>query len=124
MNVINGQAWLINSSTNTKNTVFAADYVILGCLQTSAGTIPSYEGKDHILDGAPSSRSNVIEKCARAAWTKGYQVFGIHKGACHTSATAEDVYTNSKKIECKLSTTMYVYNFTGKQLASVQLGFA
>ena len=90
---------------------------MFGCFpdKKSDPAIASFEGKDNILDGQPEDRMNAIEKCARAAWTKGFQVFGIKSGACFTSASAHSTYNNHGPArDCKPRDTLHVYNFTSK----------
>ena len=77
--------------------------------------IPSIEGTDAILDGDSSTRRHAIVKCARSAWTEGYQVFGIASGSCHTSGSAHDTYNKHGKAEdCNQQGVYRVYNFTSK----------
>jgi len=50
------------------------------------------EGKDSILDGPSSSRTNPIAKCAVAAMKRGYHMFAVQLGGqCFSSATAPDL---------------------------------
>ena len=48
---------------------------------------------DAILDGDYKTRTNEVEKCARAANQRGYTFFGVqHGGECWSSADAEQTY--------------------------------
>jgi len=65
-------------------------YVSIGCYKdTASRAIPMLEGKDSILDGPSSSRTNPIAKCAVAAMKRGYHMFAVQLGGqCFSSATA------------------------------------
>ena len=92
------------------------DFHLLGCFINNASdpAIATIEGTDAILDGSSSTRRHAIEKCARVAWTEGYQVFGVENGACHTSASAHSTYNkHGQATSCTQLGVMRVYNFTG-----------
>lgn len=61
------------------------------------------EGKDSILDGSYSSRTNPIAKCAVAAMRAGYSMFAVQNGGqCASSATAQQTYDKyGKSTACK-----------------------
>ena len=76
-------------------------YETIGCYRdTSNRTIEPLEGKDSILDGAYSTRTNPIAKCAQAARRAGYVMFAIQDGGwCAASATAVKTFDKYGKSE-------------------------
>ena len=79
-------------------------YDEVGCYKdTGSRTIPTLEGKDSILDGSYSSRTNPIAKCAVAAMTAGYSMFAVQDGGwCAASATAPQTFDKyGKSTACK-----------------------
>ena len=68
----------------------SAGYETVGCYKdTSNRAIQTLEGKDSILDGSYTSRTNPITKCAVAAMRAGYSMFAVQDGGwCAASATA------------------------------------
>ena len=66
----------------------------MGCHKdTSSRAIEIMEGKDPILDGSYSSRSNPIPKCTVAAMRAGYSMIAVQNGGqCATSATAVQTF--------------------------------
>ena len=79
-------------------------YDAVGCYKdTGNRTIPTLEGKDSILDGSYSSRTNPIAKCAVAAMRAGYSMFAVQNGGwCAASATASQTYDKyGKSTACK-----------------------
>ena len=80
------------------------DYDAVGCYKdTGSRAIPSLEGKDSILDGSYSSRTNPIAKCAVAAMRAGYSMFAVQNGGwCVASASAPQTYDKyGKSTACK-----------------------
>jgi len=81
-----------------------AGYVSVGCYKdTGNRAIPTLEGKDSILDGSYSSRTNPIAKCAVAAMGAGYRMFAVQNGGwCAASASAPQTYDKyGKSTACK-----------------------
>ena len=79
-------------------------YDEVGCYKdTGSRAIPTLEGKDSILDGSYSSRTNPIAKCAVAAMRAGYSMFAVQDGGwCAASATASQTYDKyGKSTACK-----------------------
>ena len=79
-------------------------YDEVGCYKdTDNPAIPTLEGKDSILDGSYSSRTNPIAKCAVAAMRAGYRMFAVQNGGwCAASATALETYDKyGKSTACK-----------------------
>ena len=79
-------------------------YDEVGCYKdTGSRAIPTLEGKDSILDGSYSSRTNPIAKCAVAAMRAGYSMFAVQDGGwCASSATASQTYYKyGKSTACK-----------------------
>jgi len=79
-------------------------YDEVGCYKdTGSRAIPTLEGKDSILDGYYSSRTNPIAKCAAAAMRAGYRMFAVQDGGwCAASATAIQTYHRyGKSTACK-----------------------
>ncbi len=79
-------------------------YNSVGCYKdTSSRAIQPLEGKDAILDGSYSSRTNPIAKCAVAAMRAGYSTFAVQNGGwCAASATASQTYDKyGKSTACK-----------------------
>ena len=66
----------------------------MGCHKdTSSRAIEIMGGKDPILDGSYSSRSNSIPKCAVAAIRAGYSMIAVQNGGqCATSAAAVQTF--------------------------------
>ncbi|KAL9972614.1 hypothetical protein ACROYT_G018952 [Oculina patagonica] len=73
---------------------YITGYKSVGCYKdTSSRAIQPLEGKDAILDGSYSSRTNPIAKCAVAAMRAGYIMFAVQNGGwCASSATAPQTY--------------------------------
>ena len=79
-------------------------YDEVGCYKdTGSRAIPTLEGKDSILDGSYSSRTNAIAKCAVAAMRAGYSMFAVQDGGwCAASVTAPQTYDKyGKSTACK-----------------------
>ena len=79
-------------------------YDEVGCYRdTASRAIPTLEGKDSILDGSYSSRTNPIAKCAVAAMRAGYSMFAVQNGGwCAASASAPQTYKKyGKSTACK-----------------------
>ena len=73
---------------------YSLGHDIIGCYQDSESrAIPTLEGKDSILDGFYSFRTNPIAKCAVAVMRAGYSMFAVQNGGwCAASATAPQTY--------------------------------
>jgi len=79
-------------------------YDEVGCYKdTNNRSIPTLEGKDSILDGSYSSRTNPIAKCAVAAMRAGYRMFAVQNGGwCAASSSAPQTYDKyGKSTACK-----------------------
>ncbi len=104
------------------------DYNAVGCYKdTSSHAIQTLEGKDAILDGSYSSRTNPIAKCAVAAIRAGYSMFAVQDGGwCAASATASQTYDKyGKSTACKADGeggpgANQVYFIEGKSSKSLQ----
>nr|XP_002120085.1 uncharacterized protein LOC100178911 [Ciona intestinalis] len=67
----------------------------LGCWTdvTLSRAIPTMEGTDPTLSGSYRHRTDAIQKCARVALARNYEVFGIeNSGWCASSANARSTY--------------------------------
>lgn len=79
-------------------------YTSVGCYKDSSShLIQTMEGKDSILDGSYSSRTNSIAKCAVAAMRAGYNMFAVQDGGwCAASATGPQTFNKyGKSTACK-----------------------
>ncbi|CAH3194779.1 unnamed protein product [Porites evermanni] len=88
-----------NRCRNGKGGPWANDVYFLkakgvGCFRdTGRRAIATLEGKSRFLKGNYRRRSDAINKCAMAAWRRGYRVFAIqHGGWCAASRTAYRTY--------------------------------
>ena len=48
--------------------------------------MPTLEGLDHVLDKHHRQRHDAVNKCALAAYKRGYQVFALQDGGYCTSS--------------------------------------
>ncbi|XP_078492324.1 uncharacterized protein LOC144747801 [Ciona intestinalis] len=69
-------------------------YNDLGCwLDTANRAIPTLEGTDPTLTDKYWLRTDAVQKCARVALARNYEVFAIqHGGWCASSANARSTY--------------------------------
>nr|XP_026696271.1 uncharacterized protein LOC113475751 isoform X2 [Ciona intestinalis] len=71
-------------------------YNDLGCWldrYTVSRAVPALEGTDPTLTGNYQLRTDAIEKCARVAWSRNYEVFAMQSGGwCGSSANARSTY--------------------------------
>ena len=108
--------------------VICPGYDTVGCYKdTSDRAIQTLEGKDSILDGSYSSRTNPIGKCAVAAMRAGYSMFAVqHGGWCAASDTAAQTFDKyGKSTACKADGegggwANQVYVIKGKSRKSLQ----
>ncbi|XP_078494022.1 uncharacterized protein LOC144749534 [Ciona intestinalis] len=80
--------------------LIAIKYNDLGCWTDSNNpiflgprSIPTLEGTDPTLSDSYSSRTNALQKCARVALARHYEVFAVQDGGwCAGSADAKSTY--------------------------------